>query len=170
MPPWIIDRFPTDPDVFTSTLASRLLPRISAFLLFLPFSFSTETNRSLTDHHRSVEYAPCVLQTLKSMSLPLQSLGVPVEDVLDQGEEDEPPHTLLLKVKPKTQRKNKQGRRKGPLIDTKHFQTLGHVIPTSKEDSDQLARRMLDSLKSALQVSNFVGFYELLLMPVLSFT
>lgn len=147
---WIIDRFPTNPDAFTTSLASKLLSRFSLSLLFLHYPFPKETLRIIHDHRRSVQLAFGLLPALASLSF----IENTHSDAAKEVEDDR-----FIKVKHKTQRANKRAKRFGigSAVDSKVFQIFDVPVPSTRQDADVLARTILEDQKHALQVLKLIS-------------
>ena len=134
---WIVKNFPTDFNLFKSSLESRLLRKLSDFLLFSTATDGVDYS-VLHDHHRTVGLAPEALQSLLSAITFLK-------------EEEHPPESSSKKVKAKNQ---KQKTKHTPVPEYNKQPLVGLKIPIPHTSSEaQAALTMfLGRLKDILEV------------------
>jgi len=143
---WIMEQFPTSPDIFSSSLTEKLLARFSLFFLLTPLPLPILEIRKMTDYRRSVVRAPKVFETLLAMSF--------IDDgshVVD--EEEELRDTNLVKRKHKSQRKNKQAMRGVNTVKPESFKALAISVPNTRQNAEEIALGILSEQKLILEVS-----------------
>jgi hypothetical protein len=143
---WIIENFPKSHDAFSSSLASKILKKLSMFFLFPPVSIEGIESR-MADHYRLVNSAPDVLRVLSAMTFGdsdteadanKRSVGV----------------SKLPKVKAKSQKQAKQIRKlaMSKVVDLRPFETYSVSVPDSRQDAEITISHILGTQKSILKV------------------
>lgn len=136
-----------------SSVSTKVLSRISLFLIFLDHAFTKEALDALKKCRRYLDLAHPVLQALLSMSFADKTVDTLTAAASEENEDT----TIGMKVKLKSQRKNKQAKRLGSIkVDAKLFQNIHVPVPDTSEEAEELARSILDEQKHALEVHRFL--------------
>jgi hypothetical protein len=141
---WVLNEFPTSPDVFPNSLAHKILSSLSLSLLFVTYPSRLDAPDNLLDLRRQVELTPPALEALASFSSKENtSLNSP----------EEPDDDISIKGK-KSQRHRKLAKRAGRncAVDSRPFDNLNLAVPTSSVEAKTLAAELLVEQKSILEV------------------
>jgi hypothetical protein len=150
---WAINGFPTSPDFFSTSLAHKILLRLSLSLLFVTYSTRSDVLGDLPDLRRQVELVAPVLDAIAPLLLlDLNTTSNPLED---------PGNDFNPKAK-KSQRQRKLAKRAGrnSAVDLKLFDDLKVAVPASSAEAKALATELLVKQKSLLQVCRLLDVTE----------
>ena len=134
---WIVKNFPTDFNLFKSSLESKLLHKLSEFLFFSTARDGVDYN-VLFNHHRTVGLAPEVLQALFAIA--------------SLKEEEHPPESSK-----KGKAKNQKQKTKHPPVqeyNTRPLVDLNIAIPRTSSDAQAALTMFLDRLRDILEVGS----------------
>ena len=148
----ILQQFPTTPQGFVTSLASKLLKRFPLFFLFLPLPSDGPSEIPDTPKIRTLRQdTEAACSTLDALS------RIHFDDVLDEvrTEDDlnENPE-IFFSVKKKGQSKkkqNKRGRRISPA-DYKAIESSGFDLPRTSAEVRQISAILLESQMETLKV------------------
>lgn len=135
---WILESFPNQLGAFQTSLASKLLQRLSVFFLFPPTPFLHDVQRVMAENHHLVSLAPVILRSLSEMTF-------------DEDQVSESPK--LTKAKP-SQKKLKQAKRLNAkrVVDAKPFEVFKKPIPDNRRDAEKTVSNIMATLKTILEV------------------
>ena len=136
---WIMKHFPTDFNIFQSSFESRLLQKLSGFLVFATFPDDVDYN-VLCDHYRTVSLAPEVLQTLSAIT--------------SLKEEERPPESFKKGLGKARSQKQKQKTKHTPVqeYNTRPLVDLNIAIPRTTSDAQAALTVFLGCLRDILEV------------------
>ncbi|KAH7926210.1 hypothetical protein BV22DRAFT_1063475 [Leucogyrophana mollusca] len=148
--PRILSEFPTSPDVFLCSVASKLLSDLSLFLFGLPpHVFSTETSRNIGRHRALVDGAQSVLRAILSLDFSVQKC-VPLHERNEVAAPEEVDDFLIMK---KSQRNRKKNRPKAQALatDLTPFSRLGLKVPLTAEEAQQMSANIMAEQEQILR-------------------
>ncbi|KAF5377280.1 hypothetical protein D9615_006447 [Tricholomella constricta] len=146
---WIIESFPTTSSAYSTSLASKLLLRLSTFFIFQPSFGCRSIDGLISRYHRGVDATPKLLAALSTMA----SGNVDVENDM---EEDYDAMSNFFKVKAK--KTNKRSRQVNnrlmtskQLQDAKLLADFSIPIPYDSYEADISTSKILADAKLMLQ-------------------
>jgi len=143
---WIIECFPAEPKSFEDSFACKLLIELANFFLFYSSSANQEAASSLCDHHRTVELARKVIQTLLTVTF--------LEDNRPQSDIGRAALLASKNVKAKgSQNKKKKIRLGIQLADKVLFADLRLREPKNQAEADKVCKDLLILMRDILEVS-----------------
>ncbi|KAI0641201.1 hypothetical protein C8Q79DRAFT_992409 [Trametes meyenii] len=156
----ILHSYPNTPEQFSSSLADRLLARLSLFLLFLPYPDPSESPPNLRSHKQKIDSSGVALKALTTLYFDVDSVQeeaspTTLDEFLDSG----------IFVKTKRKQKHKKGKRPpAPSgADLKAIVDYCGFEPSTKEESMALASGILEDLCTILK-----EYMEMLRLPGLA--
>jgi len=146
---WILNDFPKEPKSFENSFAHRLLAELANFFLFYVVSADEETASLLRSHHRTVQLAPQVIQTLLTVTF--------LDDDRPQSDVGRsalsPSKNARAKASQSERRKVRRAAQDASTIDTTPFAGLQLRVPKNRAEADDLCQELLVLLQNILVVS-----------------
>jgi len=146
---WILSDFPSEPKLFINSFAHRILVELANFFLFYLPSADEETVSLLRNHHRTVQWAPDVIQALLTMTFldedsPQNDIG---RSALSASK------NVKAKASQSQRRKAWRAAQDASIIDMTPFAALQLLVPKRRAETDDLSEELLLHLRDILVVS-----------------
>ncbi|EDR08129.1 uncharacterized protein LACBIDRAFT_294434 [Laccaria bicolor S238N-H82] len=152
---WLLEKFPTSPTSFISSVTCQLLLKLATFFVFPPVSFSQEILDLMREFHTTVRHAPAALHDLFAMSF------------VDEGQHKEAKElSISSEGRSKSRWRSKDGEKaaiRQIIVDPEPLAALALTIPNTSQERDHTTSHLLVHLKTILEI-----YLENISLPAIS--